>query len=223
MASHSPGDLGYHGNFCASPLFKDSKQLWDEKQLVCYHSLPLTASNFSVSSNQWWNMPIFPRFSNLSHCISFGVLWLWRRSLGVSRGKDGFLRKAGSVTWQEIKMNSNSLDFWPGLRELAWTCRKPLIQAWAQRTLVFNPFPKMLQTVWNAHVAYSCSITIKPSGFPFSTVICNILSDHSNPLPGHYPSRHLDIYLTCPVFFSSLIVLTSLSQNQLCVNNKSHL
>lgn len=54
-----------------------------------------------------------------------------------------------------------------------------------------------------------------------STVICNILSGHSNPLPwtlsrqapGHFS------YLSC--LFFNFIVLTSLSQNQLCYKQQN--
>lgn len=39
-------------------------------------------------------------------------------------------------------------------------------------------------------------------------------------LSWHYPSRHLDIYLTCPVLFFILIVLPSLSRINCVVNNR---
>ena len=85
--------------------FKDSKWLWDEKQLS-----DNTISFPTSDSLQVWvylvisdeTCQYFLCFSNLSHCNSFGVLWLWRR-VREWVGAGWLSEKAGSMMWQEIK------------------------------------------------------------------------------------------------------------------------
>lgn len=65
-------------------FLSDSKRLWDEKQLS-----DNTISFPTSDSLQFWVYLVISDETchisyafNLSHCISFGVLWLWRRVTG---------------------------------------------------------------------------------------------------------------------------------------------
>ena len=116
-------------------------------------------------------------------------------------------KKAGSLTWQPAKVNSNSLDSWPGLKGCL-----ALQQASYPGTSPAHPCVSYFSNDTSNNLECSCCLLMLSRNqtkwlFCFqlwSAIYSMTIITLSS---GHHPGKYLDIYHTCPVFLILLFLI----------------